>query len=684
MRTPRSSAAKTRKGGRQTAFEDSFMRGVVASGQDALDILFDAARNEDDQNREQGQRQSQEADQLAALTPSAFSRFDIRPASISKASAKTLEAWNLCRFVRMGWLSADEAVTYVDMFFKHMNSLSPILTDLYALHEQHEMLIMREPFLCSAILMVSSRYFHLPGIGSGSRCYFIHQRLWQHCQHLSLRVLYGQEKGSTAKTRTIGTIEALLLMCEWHSRAIHFPPEHDGWDADISMRDTKHVYPESRSSAARRWLEDVAEPAKRSDRMAWMLANFALSLAYELNVFTESDSQATLLTSSGTSLVLTEDAWRRWRIQRLLYLYNNQLACRLGCMTSIPQTLSRLCTGSKEQRFPGKANDRADSLLMSMMSLTKFFKSMTDVLFPSVAVTKQLVKEDRYHGMLEQSLPLLDQWKQQHIDGSTLPTQTRAILEVEYYFVRAYTNSIGMQALCERNFADGHVFNHYSRESSEEVHLPSFEMGDANRVYVRNVVDSALAILQLVTRMGEAGTLRCAPVRVFLRITTAFVFLFKAISLGVNKHQLRYMLDIMDQAIAALHASAFDDMHLASHYASLLEGHLRRLRENLVVSTATGTKASQVAARHTNSMQRMQPESEGHAGVNSPNHGTNAASTDLPVLDIDAVSDLSSSNDWMFSLPFDPSMAPFGADAAPGFPPALDDGGLDFLWNLSE
>jgi len=38
-------------------------------------------------------------------------------------------------------------------------------------------------------------------------------------------------------------------------------------------------------------------------------------------------------------------------------------------------------------------------------------------------------------------------------------------------------------------------------------------------------------------------------------------------------------------------------------------------------------------------------------------------------------------NDWL-SLPFDPTMAPFGPGGASTFPVGLDDDGLNFIWNL--
>jgi len=84
--------------------------------------------------------------------------------------------------------------------------------------------------LCTTIFMISSRYHTLPGVGGISCGYYIHQRLWHHWEHLQ-RVMLGHEKTSSAKTRTLGTIESFLLISEWNPRATLFPPDTDGRDA---------------------------------------------------------------------------------------------------------------------------------------------------------------------------------------------------------------------------------------------------------------------------------------------------------------------------------------------------------------------------------------------------------------------------------------------------------------------
>lgn len=50
-----------------------------------------------------------------------------------------------------------------------------------------------------------------------------------------MRILLGQEKGSKAKTRNLGSIEAPILLTEWHPRALQVPPVSDGWDSDLIL-----------------------------------------------------------------------------------------------------------------------------------------------------------------------------------------------------------------------------------------------------------------------------------------------------------------------------------------------------------------------------------------------------------------------------------------------------------------
>jgi hypothetical protein len=186
--------------------------------------------------------------------------------------------------------------------------------------------------------MISSRIHVLPGMGATPRAHFIHGRLWQHLEHLISRVIFGQEKISTEKTRTLGTIESFLLMTEWHPRALHFPPQSNGWGfnllANPELPKGTEITDAEESSALYRWRGEVLEPAKHSDRMSWMLVGAANSLAYELGIFNDRDSSAANEGCSNSHEI------RRLSIRMPLSVYVNQLAARLGCMTLILENAS--------------------------------------------------------------------------------------------------------------------------------------------------------------------------------------------------------------------------------------------------------------------------------------------------------------------------------------------------------
>lgn len=294
-----------------------------------------------------------------------------------------------------------------------MSPLSPILTDFYSDHRNHRWLVTRDPVLCCTILMISSRYHLLPGAGGESRNFFIHHRLWQHCQQLVMRLTFGQERSLQPKTRTIGTIEALLLISEWHPRSLHFPPESDGWDFDLAFSAPEPKEPDE--SSTNRWLEDMIEPARRSDQMSWMLLGSALSLAHELGIFELDDKKWSYFSGYEGAISAEQITLRRSRVQRLLYVYINQLAWRIGCVSLMPQSLNHAVLGRQGRRDVTQPGDEWLAFMDSWMDLTKLAKSVTDMFFPTVSFARQQLHTGRYIDLLDHFRPLLTKWKDTHL-----------------------------------------------------------------------------------------------------------------------------------------------------------------------------------------------------------------------------------------------------------------------------
>ncbi|KAK2767068.1 hypothetical protein FQN54_006387 [Arachnomyces sp. PD_36] len=662
---------------------NSVVRTVVSSGNDALNLLFEAAAH-DRQNTSSVDQSTSHPIQSTnpAQGTSQYNVFPMStsfsnshpgpsPVKISHPSPDVLRTWETCRFVRMGWFSAREAVTYIDAFFQNMAPLSPILTDFHSRHENHCLLVTQEPMLCCTILMISSRYHTLPGVGGASRGFSIHHRLWQHCQHLIMRLILGQEKGSKAKTRTIGTIEALLLMTEWHPRALHFPPESDGWDSDLVLNgsgagDSTNTI-EDTSNPSRQWIEDVIEPARRSDRMSWMLLGSGLSLSHELGVF-EADGDDYPGKASGDGEASNNVHISRQRIRRLLYVFINQHASRLGCMSLMPQTLNRsivagLPTGEA-------AEDEWQSFTNSWVELTRLTTSVSDMLFPSTSFTRRQLHNGRYISLLDHFRPLLTQWKEKYFESKNLKVEFRDILFIEYQYVRVYINSFGMQAVVERELAQNSDISHG---------IGSIDLNDIDYEFIQEVVDGSCQILRRITKIAELGALKFSPVRVFLRITSCSIFLLKALSLGVRNAKLHESLDILERSILALRSSTLDDIHLGSRYASLLDVHVSRLRRSFMASSKHSRPSQGVPTRPSSTGAPRAPPPPHNSGdpINTSMGSLGAGCGTLPA----GFDGIWPDDDWL-SLPFDPSMAPFGTGSGTPAFPDFDEGALDFVWNL--
>lgn len=87
--------------------------------------------------------------------------------------------------------------------------------------------------------------------------------------------------------RTMGTIESLLLLNEFHPRSMHFPPGDDGDDILTSIEDPYVSLLQDETVCEGPSLDETtvagwSEPALRSDRMCWSLIGMSHTLAFEL------------------------------------------------------------------------------------------------------------------------------------------------------------------------------------------------------------------------------------------------------------------------------------------------------------------------------------------------------------------------------------------------------------------
>lgn len=633
---------------------DTMMTAVVSNGNDALNLLFEAAQHEErDVNSVRGTASADQASPCLIMSPTSpamSARIDALP----ELSPELLETWNAYRFVRMGWLSGEEVVWFLNMFFKNIANLSPILDQFYADQSNHYLLVTQEPMLTCIILTISSRYHTLPTIGGQSRGYLIHQRLWDHFQHLLMRLVLGQEKISKAKTRTLGTIEALLLLTEWHPRALYAPPPSDGWDSDVlfTAKDRRDQGGKTVDSPSRtRWREDVIEPANRSDRLCWMVISCALSLGNELGLFDEAQAE-----SYAAARVTQHEQRNRHRkiwLSKLIYVYQEQLASRLGRRSMMSSSISHSVLYADSSDTAESHSGRAWApFVPAWARLTKIVRSISDLLVPNAAATSQIIYSGRYISMIEHIQTLLSSWSKDHQNLLTCESLLADFLRLEYQSTRMHTFSLGLQAIVSRTVAE---------LSSIPSQSTSFILTPTDFSHVQEVIDSALIVLETAINLYQRDVLRFCSIRTFLHVTVASIFLLKGLGLGVSPVKLRDSLAVLKKVIIALKNSNPDDLHLGGRYATLLEIHMARLQDHFVPS--------------------LRPHDITPPDIDQANDA--AGVVDSESFDFLGNMDLTSTGlntNWL-SLPLDTSLVPFGLDNFQGLQ-CLGDDTLDFLWNL--
>lgn len=333
----------------------------------------------------------------------------------------------------------------VKFFHSYLAPFTPVCSSQWREFTTHETLLREEPVLALTILMLASRYMTFSGPGAISRSYMIHDCLWRHLKGMLSRMIFGQEqfrndsyyryrnsmsmssgprssrssvisdKGDGhddedsraipsvhyRSLRTLGTCEAMLLLSEWHPRALHLSA---GEDRDTLIVDDEPESPsgarpyDSKGPADGRLHFDWLEPIWRSDRMCWSMLGNALSLAVELGIFDDYDD-----TTLGAK-EMRRDIWkhtsskkRAYRVQRLLWVYLTQTSGRLGWknMTAV----------SLEQ---GEPDVYLNDTVHCWVSVASLLRQGNMYLFRSRGQTEAFIKSGEYIDILDAMCPQID------------------------------------------------------------------------------------------------------------------------------------------------------------------------------------------------------------------------------------------------------------------------------------
>ncbi|EXJ65909.1 uncharacterized protein A1O5_10885 [Cladophialophora psammophila CBS 110553] len=516
-----------------------------------------------------------------------------------------LKTWSQMRFVRNGWFTAWEAMQYVEYFYDQLAPMTPVVFPDFRSPIKHHILLADEPILALAILAIASRHMPLSGHAAMSRSYQIHDKLWTHLRRQVERLLWGQEQfgggfcggGNNAKIhesntgqitwqgslRTLGTIEALLLLTDWQPRALHFPPgdEENGLlDHSLIINDEANAQ-RSVQQDERRGTRDYdnlpyaswLEPAWRSDRMSWMLLGLAQSLAFELGVFDTNHFYCRHQHGPES------DCARKRRIRRLVLVYVAQTSGRMGVQSSL--NVDEWETDAVWDKISPKRDHPIDIMQGCWVHVAKIMNQANRQIFSSHQFTRELTTTGRYKEAIANIAPLLQHWKTEFekVKHHIHPVM-QCILLMEYEYARLYINSLGLQKVVESWVEGGATMRKATL----------LRISEENKPYIDEVTEAALNILSLVIDgIAAKGFLRNAPVRTYLRSLSGMMFTLKRFSLGTHEGLVRKCLQQLDQITELLSKEVVDDVHLASSTSRLVQNIVRNVKQTMIRVQHPGT-----------------------------------------------------------------------------------------------
>ncbi|KAI1763070.1 hypothetical protein GGR53DRAFT_467705 [Hypoxylon sp. FL1150] len=594
---------------------------------------------------------------------------------------EAIEAWSRFRFVRAGWFTKEEAIKYIVYYYEYLSPMTPISPPTFRSPSSHVTLLTEEPILTVTLLTIASRYYRIRTTGGHCRSHAIHEELWRYLRRMIERCLWGQEAfgggfcgsgadepqtSSTApwrglrkgSLRTLGTIESLMILTEWHPRALHFPPDEAIDELMLPSRDGPIGDDEGAQrlggNVGGRRIESWLEPAWRSDRMCWMLLSNALGLAYELGVFDDID--VLLATNAITRPEYEDEAYRlrATRIKRLLLVYLTQLAGRLGWTNMVPESIRKADPAlsgrrpiSNEGNTPGTTQsvlsntfsyvpnvELDDQIIDCWVGVSDVMQLGNERLFRSRKHTTELIQKGTYTRALKEFQPILRNWWRE-FQRFEMPENIRHILTIEYEYVRIYVNSLALQAVVERctvnagatsNAAYGGSVAAGNPQLSPQTqnylgnlplgHLGGF--GQEDQEYVKEVVDGCRNLLRTVVEgLLKEGYLKHAPVRTYFRIISGAMFLLKTFALGAPKSDVEVSISLLDRTVDALRTCVVDDIHLGTRFGDLLESLTTRLRDRFKYAPATAEGKSP----RQNGEDRKPAVTNGHAPMNGAENG---------------------------------------------------------------
>ncbi|WWC86561.1 uncharacterized protein L201_001438 [Kwoniella dendrophila CBS 6074] len=461
--------------------------------------------------------------------------------------------WNQWVPVRDGLLTADEATALLAYFGTHINIMLP-LVPIQLFQPENFSFLLQEPLLLAAMICTASRYMDM-----GDSFNPVEPRRSKIVQNKItswLRERIGYIAMGETSSRTIGTVEALLILSEWPPRALLLS------DTSINVAPNFNKRP--------------VNPCKVYDDLSWTMIGLAVRISQELGLHDEK--------------AYPSEAQEEWSVHRRhrTWIYcqaaDRHASVRLGRGSLIQEMptgwwdrLGDFSRVSGDERFPFPRVQVKWIEIMLIAQYTHMIGLIQEQFYDSADVTSDLIRTGRFESTLHRLKPELEMaW---HLKASELPTynlldhdgivftedelrEMRWRLDLDY--IRLYANAIAMRA------AQSRVMRRIKNRKQDDRVFQASVINSTEGPFIMEAVDAAISLVKYGISLHRKGILRHCPNRTFLKLVFASVFLMKAVSFGAVGQPEQEIVELQYSLIEALSTASVDDEHVANYLARML------------------------------------------------------------------------------------------------------------------
>nr|XP_019046802.1 hypothetical protein I302_03405 [Kwoniella bestiolae CBS 10118]OCF25732.1 hypothetical protein I302_03405 [Kwoniella bestiolae CBS 10118] len=445
--------------------------------------------------------------------------------------------WNQWVPVRDGLLTADEATTLLAYFGTYINKMLPIVP-LQLFQPEHFPILLQESLLLAAMVCTAARYMDMGD--SYDPFEPRRSRIVQNKVTSWIRERIGYIAMGETSSRTIGTVEALLILSEWPPQAMLLS------DNSVKVEPNLHRRP--------------ANPCKVYDDLSWTMVGLAARIAQELGLHDEK--------------AYPSEAQSEWSVHRRhrTWIFC-QAADRQGSLIQEMPTgwwdaLGEFSRLSGDETFPFPRVQVKWKEIMLVAQFTHMIGLIQEQFYDSADITSELIRTGKFENTLHRLKPELDMaW---HLKAGDLPTynlfdhegptftedelrELRWRLDLDY--IRLYGNAIAMRAAQARVMR-----RHKTRNQNDRVFQASV-INSTEGPFIIEAVDAAVSLVKYGIALHKKGLLRYCPSRVFLKL---------AVSFGAVGQPEQDIVNLQCSLIEALKGASVDDKHVAGYLAGML------------------------------------------------------------------------------------------------------------------